>query len=128
MNIECIEFSYMLRRVEDNGRSESEDDSWSIRQTAVYHQISPANTTTEQAQHRSTMLLVAPSPSAEEQYLRYLEDSVSEMRTASAWNVHRVLVADSIRGWGVYMASLEKRLKKRVSSSYPIDWLRKDIF
>ncbi|KAE8444552.1 hypothetical protein EG329_014476 [Mollisiaceae sp. DMI_Dod_QoI] len=117
------EYAYMLRRVELNGRARTEDDNpWSIRQTAVYHKFSIPNTQKnypkdiQQKPKRptSTFLLVAPSENAECEYGRTLKESISEdAGTLTPWNVHRILIADSLRGWMDYMAYLEKCLKKQ---------------
>jgi hypothetical protein len=115
----------MLRRVELNGRAHTEDDNpWSVRQTAVYHQLSmPKNDISGQrslSQAKSTFLLVAPSKNVESVLSECLNTSTMDDGAAlSSWNVHRILVADSLRGWMDYMAYLEKRLKEQVSSSTP---------
>ena len=108
----------MLRRVELNGRAITKGESeWSIRQTAVYHKlmISSQETVSSMINFDSTFLLIAPSENAEWQMGRYLNQRVSEYGgMPSSWNIHRILIADSLRGWMDYMASLEARLKRQV--------------
>jgi hypothetical protein len=109
----------MLRRVEPNGRAATEGESeWSIRQTAVYHKLMTSNqeTVSKTVDFDSTFLLVAPSANAEWQMGKYLNQRVLEYTgMPSSWNIHRILIADSLRGWMDYMASLEARLKCQVS-------------
>lgn len=110
----------MLRRVELNGRAQTDDDNpWSIRQTAVYHKLSTPkvqNASSPMDQAKSTFLIVAPSENAESQFAQCLNQSKEEEGVSlSPWNVHRILVADSLRGWMDYMAYLEKRLKDQVT-------------
>ncbi|CZR67923.1 uncharacterized protein PAC_17822 [Phialocephala subalpina] len=122
------EYAYMLRRVEINGRARSEDDNpWSIRQTAVYSKFSnsarPFIAKDDQAQAlqprvyeqaKCTFLLVAPSENAEAQFAQCLSQSTGCNGTPlTPWNIHRILVADSLSGWMDYMAYLEKRLKEQ---------------
>ena len=107
-----LELSYVLRRAEDNGREENEDESWSIRQTAVYHKFTRG--LVEGEDHKSMFLLVAASPHAEDLYNQYLQNSVSDERRIVASNLHRILIADSVKGWTGYLASLEKRLTEKV--------------
>ncbi|KUJ20793.1 uncharacterized protein LY89DRAFT_640613 [Mollisia scopiformis] len=109
--VKVHEYAYMLRRVELNGRAHTEDDNpWSIRQTAVYHRLSAPKTQSL----KSTFLLIAPSENVEDQFGRCLSQSNAEDGMAlSPWNVHRILVADSLRGWMDYMAYLEKGLKEQ---------------
>ena len=108
-----LELSYVLRRAEDNGREENEDESWSIRQTAVYHKFTRG--LVEADDRKSMFLLVAASSHAEDLYNQYLQNSVSDERQITAWNLHRILIADSVKGWTGYLASLEKRLTEKVS-------------
>ncbi|KAH9211753.1 hypothetical protein DL95DRAFT_369317 [Leptodontidium sp. 2 PMI_412] len=116
------EFSYMLRRVELNGRNGADGECpWSIRQTAVYHQLTCEKqclnlgqvvNVNEMYDSRSTFLLVAPFESAKAQFTDGLEQKLSgETAGFSCWNTHRILVADSLRGWSDYMAFLQKKLK-----------------
>jgi hypothetical protein len=116
----------MLRRVELKNRAVAEGDSpWSIRQTAVYHRLEPKTKACDlpqqegqvvPAEFRSTVLLISPSENAELQCDECLEQITSNGRAPfSAWNAHRILIADSLRGWMDYMAYLEQRLKHQVS-------------
>ncbi|KAF8849338.1 hypothetical protein BDZ45DRAFT_732300 [Acephala macrosclerotiorum] len=110
------ECAYILRRVELHGR-EDEDDlgPWSIRQTAVYYQsgISEEDLASK-VQSGSTILLVAPSENVEWQLAQYLDTVTSDnAMVMNAWDVHRILIADSMRGWMDYMAYLESRLKEQ---------------
>lgn len=126
----AIEFAYVLRRVELNGREETEGGHgpWSIRQTAVYHKFFPegqfsSDSSGELAKKnsfgpsKSMFLLLAPSSNVEWMFSSCLDQSrPDELSLLSPWNVHRILIADSLQGWMDYMASLEKRLKHQVSS------------
>jgi len=104
----------MLRRAEINGRGGLEGQKeWSIRQTAVYHRLrSPIE---ENRKTTSTFLLIAPSANAQVQLAEALEQSMHDEFYVSPWNVQRLLVADSLKGWPDYMANLEKQLKTQVS-------------
>jgi len=42
------------------------------------------------------------------------EQSLQKDFYVSPWNIQRLLLADSLKGWPDYMASLQKRLKKQV--------------
>ncbi|KAG9233395.1 hypothetical protein BJ875DRAFT_464248 [Amylocarpus encephaloides] len=112
------ELSYMLRRVENNGRGEDDDDlSWSIRQTAVYHKFPPdSSQSSATPKANSLFVLVAPSANAETRYHEYLADATASRGVAVfPENIHRLLVEDSIKGWGAYMADLNKRLSETSS-------------
>jgi hypothetical protein len=118
-----IELAYMLRRVELHDARPGYDNPWSIRQTAVYHKLSvPKNDAKGQrmTEAKSMFLLVAPSKNAGSVLSECLSNSTTKESDAmSPWSIHRILVADSLRGWMDYMAYLEKRLKEQVSSSAP---------
>jgi hypothetical protein len=104
----------MLRRAETNGRGGMEGQKeWSIRQTAVYHRLQ--SSTDRQKKPISTFLLISVSPNAQVQLAEVLERSIQDEFYVSPWNVQRLLVADSLKGWPDYMASLEKQLKTQVS-------------
>lgn len=117
----------MLRRVELKNREVAEGDSpWSIRQTGVYHRLEPktnACETLQQAQNktslvecRSTFLLISPSENVDLQFAECLKQTISAGEALlSVWNTHRILLADSLRGWMDYMAYLEQRLKHQAS-------------
>jgi hypothetical protein len=112
-----IESAYVLRRAEMNGRGDEEGQTeWSIRQTGVYHQLqsSTHQPPTTNKQPTSTFMLIAPSKTFETQLAGALERSLLTHFHVSPWNVHRLLVADSLQGWPNYMASLEKQLKEQV--------------
>jgi hypothetical protein len=110
----------MLRRVELKNREVTEGDSiWSIRQTAVYQRREPCVQLQQNriapVESRSTFLLVSPSKNVELQISEYLDETTGIGAPLSVWNTHRILIADSLRGWMDYMAYLEKRLKHQVS-------------
>lgn len=118
----------MLRRVELKNREVLEGDSlWSIRQTAVYNRLQCKGyicgiSDNEQSslippECRSTFLLVSPSENVELRFAECLEQATeAEESPLSIWNMHRILISDSLRGWMEYMAYLEKRLKHQVIS------------
>ena len=127
MLISKQELAYILRRVELNGRAATGGENpWSIRQTAIYHKFSrnrdavngsSNGTAPASVKSKSMFLLIAPSENAESQFSKCLEQSILDDGLAlSPWNVQRILVADSLRGWMDYMGSLEQRLKEQVSS------------
>jgi hypothetical protein len=117
----------MLRRVELKNRAVVEGDSpWSIRQTAVYHRLEsnikgcdnphPEESKVAPVESRSTFLLISPPENVELQFVDCLEQNTSKDDSPlSIWNTHRILIADSLRGWMDYIAYLEQRLKHQVS-------------
>lgn len=84
---------------------------WSIRQTAVYHKL---NIPSDFKQSSSTFILIAPSKKFESQLSQSLELSKIDERAIGQWNVHRLLIADSLSGWMDYMAWLEEGLREQV--------------
>jgi hypothetical protein len=112
-----LEFAYMLRRVELHGRELAEGQSpWSIRQTGVYHSFkSKLSDNANSSLGKSVFLMVAPSPTVEEQLEEYFESRTTVSQPVSAWNTHRLLVADSLKNWMDYMAHLEEKSKEQVS-------------
>ncbi|KAH8774172.1 hypothetical protein BGZ57DRAFT_763271 [Hyaloscypha finlandica] len=97
------EFSYVLRRVELKNREVAEGDSpWSIRQTGVYHRLEPKTNACETLQ--------------QEQNKTSLQTTSAGEALLSVWNTHRVLLADSLRGWMDYMSYLEQRLKHQATT------------
>ena len=112
----------MLRRVEYNRRKPLTDrNSWSVRQTAIYHQLSSSEVSsmpregkakqTFCTQNKSIFLLISPSKNANEHLHKCYE-----LSCASPWILQRLLVADSLSGWSDYMACLEAELKTQASS------------
>lgn len=87
---------------------------WSIRQTAVYHKLT---VTPDAKQSGSTFIFIAPSPKVESQLSQLLDLSTSDERAIGPWNVHRLLVANSLSGWMDYMAWLEETLNEQVRST-----------
>ncbi|KAJ8067309.1 hypothetical protein OCU04_004664 [Sclerotinia nivalis] len=106
------EFSYVLRQAELNNRRE--DVPWSIRQTAVYHAINSPVTPDLRQQNlgpESRFLLLCPTKHAKSQLDRCLQGGVPGNSYILSWNVHRILVADSLSGWMDYMANIEEKLR-----------------
>jgi hypothetical protein len=105
----------MLRRAEFNGRKPATDlDAWSVRRTAVYHQrrcyydsplMEGVSETPLNIENKSMFFLISPSENAE----NHLEKCCEPSRM-SPWTAQRILIADSLRGWGDYMALLETHL------------------
>ncbi|KAF4626595.1 hypothetical protein G7Y89_g11565 [Cudoniella acicularis] len=98
---DVYESAYMLRRVEYNRRKPATDrNAWSVRQTAVYHQLSSSENSSilrerkaEKSfctQNKSIFLLISPSKNANEHIHKCYEFSC-----VSPWIVQRLLVADS---------------------------------
>jgi len=107
-----VESAYVLRRAELHHRVVPDDQSpWSIRQTAVYHRL---NASPDFKQSSSTFILIAPSQMLESQLSQSLELSKLDERAIGAWNVHRLLIADSLSGWIDYMAWVEEGLREQV--------------
>jgi len=106
------ESAYVIRRVELNHRGNS--DPWSIRQTGVYHGIGTSTSVKpprlRQMDLQSKFLVIAPSKNAESKIGQYLEQSALSKSSISPWNIHRIIVSDSLAGWQEYMASIETRL------------------
>ena len=110
-----LESTYVLRRVELNRRVLTDGQSpWSIRQTAVYHNFTA---TPDSKQSSSVFILIAPSPKVENQLSQSLDLSESNERAIGPWNVHRLLLANSLSGWMDYMAWLEETLNEQVRST-----------
>jgi len=111
----------MLRRAEFNGRKPATDiDAWSVRRTAVYHQrtchydsplMEGVSETALNIENKSMFFLISPSENAE----NHLEKCCEPSRM-SPWAVQRILIADSLRGWGDYMAFLESHLNTQASN------------
>ncbi|KAF7889981.1 uncharacterized protein EAF02_002396 [Botrytis sinoallii] len=107
---------YVIRQVELNGRGGT--NPWSIRQTAVYHGRKPDETSSLPISIKSApsmLLIIAPSSNAEMRMTAYLEERAADKRQTSSWNLHRLLVSDSLSGWPDYMASLEARLREQTN-------------
>jgi len=108
--------------VELNHRGD--DQPWSIRQTGVYHKLKTTrslNRAGVNAKQQSTFLLIAPSACLEDDLAQSIEmgcrsDAMSKSDSAvAAWNLHRLLVESSLRGWMSYMSWIEEELKAQVS-------------
>ncbi|KAL4804382.1 kinase-like domain-containing protein [Aspergillus unguis] len=99
------ELAYVMRRVEENGRS-GRGCPWSIRQTGVYQQLIKQE---DSAGSSPIILLVAPS-SALERGLEEMNDNAMEPVDA-AFSVHKIVVAEGLTGWMGYMCWLEEQLK-----------------
>lgn len=124
--IVIVESVYTLRRVEENGRDGVEGGfPWSVRQTTVYHKFSITRDSSRKhtdilsktkisQPSKSTLVLVAPSPNAEWAFSNCLDQNHRDQIPLSPWNIHRILIADSLPGWVDYMAYLESRLKEQV--------------
>jgi len=106
------ESAYVIRRVELNHRENS--DPWSIRQTGVYHGIKTGMSAMapklRQTDLQSRFLIIAPSENAESKIARHLEQAALSKSSISPWNIHRIIISDSLAGWQDYMASIETRL------------------
>ncbi len=61
------------------------------------------------------MLLVAPSQSIELALQGSRVGTFREECAVGSWELHALLVADSLRGWLEYMVWIEKRLREQVS-------------
>ncbi|KAF7954189.1 hypothetical protein EAE96_005320 [Botrytis aclada] len=107
---------YVVRQVELNRRGGT--NPWSIRQTAVYHGRKPDENPSLPVSVRgapSMLLIIAPSSNAEMRMTAYLEERAADKRQTLTWNLHRLVVSDSLSGWQDYMASLEARLREQTN-------------
>ncbi|TGO60179.1 hypothetical protein BOTNAR_0149g00020 [Botryotinia narcissicola] len=107
---------YVIRQVELNGRGGT--NPWSIRQTAVYHGKRPDETSSLPVSIKTaplTLLIIAPTSNAEMRITEYLEERAADKRQMSSWDLHRIIVSDSLSGWQDYMTSLEARLREQTN-------------
>lgn len=106
---------YVIRQVELNGRGGT--NPWSIRQTAVYHGRRPDESSSLLVSIKtapSMLLIIAPTSNAEMRMTAYLEERATDKRQMSSWDLHRIIISDSLSGWQDYMTSLEARLREQV--------------
>ncbi|KAH8704763.1 hypothetical protein BGW36DRAFT_456360 [Talaromyces proteolyticus] len=109
------ELSYVVRRVELNGRSEIPGQSpWSIRQTGLYHKLQSrrGNNDNDDDGEKSTYLAIAPSDSFLETLVQYQKLAIEERQRPSPWHIHWLLMTDSLRGWATYISWLESELQQ----------------
>ncbi|KAF7870272.1 hypothetical protein EAF04_004020 [Stromatinia cepivora] len=107
---------YVIRQAELNGRGGT--NPWSIRQTAVYHGRRPDAHTNLPVTVKNTpsmFLIIAPTVNAEIRISKYLEESAINKQEMSPWNVHRLIISDSLLGWSDYIANLEARLREQTN-------------
>ncbi|TGO38123.1 hypothetical protein BHYA_0081g00190 [Botrytis hyacinthi] len=107
---------YVIRQVELNGRGGT--NPWSIRQTAVYHGRRPDETSSLPVSIKtapSILLIIAPTSNAEMRMTAYLEERAADKQQVSSWDLHRIIVSDSLSGWQDYMISLEARLREQTN-------------
>ncbi len=64
---------------------------------------------------KSTFLIVAPSQAIENILSATLAHHLSNDCAVRMWDLHRLLVADSMKGWLGYMAWIEECLRDHVS-------------
>ena len=81
---------------------------WSIRQSAVYHRSDLAG------KEPTVFIIIAISQSGEQMLEQSLELAMEDSRAVAPFNVHRLLIADSLKNWQDYMASLESQLRDQV--------------
>lgn len=105
---------YVIRQAELNGRGGT--NPWSIRQTAVYHgrRFNAHSGLPISKDTPSVFLMIAPTINAETRVAEYLEESSMNKQEMCPWNVHRLIISDSLLGWPDYIASLEARLREQV--------------
>jgi vacuolar-type H+-ATPase catalytic subunit A/Vma1 len=85
---------------------------WSIRQSAVYHKFTPNEA------RKSTFVIIAPSTSGEQMIEHSIDLAVEDAEAVSPFNLHRLLIADSMKNWQDYMATLEEMLTEQVGLCY----------
>ncbi|KAM3076430.1 hypothetical protein ACMFMG_007246 [Clarireedia jacksonii] len=76
--------------------------------TGVYHGVRVG--TSGQKDLQSRFLITAPSESAESKIEQYLKQAALIKSPISPWNIHRIIISDSLAGWQDYMTSIESRL------------------
>ncbi|KAL2870348.1 uncharacterized protein BJX67DRAFT_280794 [Aspergillus lucknowensis] len=104
------ELTYVMRRVEWNGRSLPECP-WSIRQTGVYHKLADfENMPRESA---SIFLLLAPSSALESDVSQAISRTTWDSGGPANWpfSIHKCVVAESLLGWMDYLCWLEEQLR-----------------
>lgn len=103
------EYMYILRYPEQNHRND--EDSWSIRQTAVYHQL-------QKSTGKSVYIILSPlAESAGETALSTWFKDLHGLQgpTSHAFAVNRILLNTYRAGWRSYMSFYEKKIEKLVS-------------
>jgi hypothetical protein len=65
-------------------------------------------------QNPDRFVIIAPSESGEDMLEQSLESATEESQAVSPFNIHRILIADSLKNWQEYLASLETKLKDQV--------------
>ncbi|KAM0712549.1 hypothetical protein Q7P37_011646 [Cladosporium fusiforme] len=103
---QIFEYMYILKYPEQNHRSDEE--SWSIRQTAVYHQL-------HKATGKSVFMILSPlEESAGEMALSsWFRDSYGlQGPTSHAFAVNRMVLDTYYAGWRGYMSFYEKKIEK----------------
>jgi hypothetical protein len=58
--------------------------------------------------------IIAPSQSSEEMLNRSLDFAGVNSKAVAPFNIHRLLIADSVKNWQEYLASLETQLTDQV--------------
>ena len=104
---------YIFKYIEATGRKA---DPWSVRQTALYHQIRLDG-------RRSTYILISPSPSSvvQSSVLQWLLASTSASACKlQAFTPNRLLLSSHIDGCRDYMSSYERKIEDLVSHINPL--------
>ena len=89
------------------------DEPWSIRQTALYHQI-------QYDDQKSTFFAISPykNTKGEQRLIRWLQQAApTENATQDIIRVHSVLFDTYIDGWREYMTHYESELEELVRES-----------
>ncbi|KAH8648291.1 hypothetical protein BGZ60DRAFT_423072 [Tricladium varicosporioides] len=103
---EAFECTYVLRRVELHNRTPAEGQGlWSIRQSAVYHKSDLSGAKPDR------FIIIAPSERSEDMLEQSIEFATEESQPLVPFNIHRLLIADSLKNWQEYLASLEAKLR-----------------
>jgi len=105
--LSSTEFCYSVKYVELNGRNRG--DPWSVRQTAVYHQISIET-------KRSRWIILQPSESTRARLKSVLNDDYRQGRSgrSDCMIPHMVLLSTMVSNWQEYIEYLHSELLKLV--------------
>lgn len=101
-----------MRRVELHGRFPDDEynEPWSIRQTVVYQKVYPGTG------KKPVLILIAPSKSVENLLHNSMENIGEYKNDTPLFDNHLLLIADSLKSWQEYIASLEMKLREQVST------------
>lgn len=95
-----FEIAYGLRYAELNNRSNQ--DPWSIRQTAIYHKYKTSDKS-------SSWVMIAASKRAETSLDRYIK-SCKDMAQLNPFEIHLIIIDTAMANWRPYIVGLTERI------------------